>query len=813
MSRYKILLHLIIFILLPLQTFANEGQRVYFQYFTERDGYSQSHITCVLQDAQGMIWIGSWEGLYSYDGHRFQRYKPELIDGKPAREYRIKRIVELPNHDILCLWPGHSFRFDRKNGTFHEYPDSKESADKHFRPSDELKAKVDSLPEVKGRKVTILFVDKQQGVWLFSEQGFCRLSFIQPKLEHKKLSQTPEEIVCALSRDKRGFEWTGNKNGIVTRYDRQLKSLRYLTPDGRLTDKYTCFGNNIYCIYEDYLGIIWLGSRLDGIFRLQPQNNDTYSILHITPDNSGLNCESIYDFADDHRGHLWVATKGGGLNVITTPHADKPHIINTTNGLNYKGVESEEMDVRRLLIHKNLLMVGTNGGLLVATLVDDVKDMYFHRYLHDPNNPSSIGDNKVRTIVKPQGSDHVFMGTYGGGLTKATLNGLTTENAAFKTYNMNNSNMPGEIVMGMSADSLGNIWGTTVSSLFRIDKQQDSISIYPITLLGEQYSFTETNPLILSDGQMLLGTTQGVLIFSPEKLMEHSYVPYIHTNVGDTIDLTPEDNDLFITMSALDYNHQERIIFAYRIDGVDDDWIYTHDRQIYYASLPPGEYTLHIKSTNSDGVWVNNERLFHINRHAAFNERPIAWMLYGILALLGIVATIQVIIYVRRLQKEMHNIELTYEEKLEYSSARLHETMQTLERHLLLRKDETVPASEELEVDAQQLELQRDAVFIEEVKKYVDDHFKDSDLSVDDIAAHMTISRCAFYLKMKQLFNVTPNNYLLMKRIEYAKQLLRKPGINVSEAAYSSGFSDPQYFSRVFRKTVGMPPSAYQEQG
>ena len=136
MSRYKILLHLIIFILLPLQTFANEGQRVYFQYFIERDGYSQSHSTCVLQDAQGMIWIGSWEGLYSYDGHRFQRYKPELIDGKPAREYRIKRIVELPNHDILCLWPGHSFRFDRKNGTFHEYPDSKESADKHFRPSD-----------------------------------------------------------------------------------------------------------------------------------------------------------------------------------------------------------------------------------------------------------------------------------------------------------------------------------------------------------------------------------------------------------------------------------------------------------------------------------------------------------------------------------------------------------------------------------------------------------------------------------------------------------------------------------------------------
>lgn len=82
-------------------------------------------------------------------------------------------------------------------------------------------------------------------------------------------------------------------------------------------------------------------------------------------------------------------------------------------------------------------------------------------------------------------------------------------------------------------------------------------------------------------------------------------------------------------------------------------------------------------------------------------------------------------------------------------------------------------------------------------------------ISVNEIAASAAISRSHLYRIFIQELGITPNEYLTQFRIANACDLLRSRDITVGEVAFSCGFSDPLYFSRVFKKAKGISPRAY----
>ena len=83
------------------------------------------------------------------------------------------------------------------------------------------------------------------------------------------------------------------------------------------------------------------------------------------------------------------------------------------------------------------------------------------------------------------------------------------------------------------------------------------------------------------------------------------------------------------------------------------------------------------------------------------------------------------------------------------------------------------------------------------------------DINIDDIASNAGISRSHLYRLFMQYVSMPPNEYLIRFRINKAAALLRCDHLTVGEAAYSTGFSDQLYFSRVFKKYKGIPPSRY----
>lgn len=102
----------------------------------------------------------------------------------------------------------------------------------------------------------------------------------------------------------------------------------------------------------------------------------------------------------------------------------------------------------------------------------------------------------------------------------------------------------------------------------------------------------------------------------------------------------------------------------------------------------------------------------------------------------------------------------------------------------------------------------RSADYIDISIRYIEHNYS-RPISVNDIASSTGVSRSHLYRLFMQELNITPNEYLIQYRISIACKLLRESNINISEAAYSSGFSDPLYFSRVFKKIKGVTPSVY----
>ncbi|MBQ6824184.1 MAG: helix-turn-helix transcriptional regulator [Clostridia bacterium] len=92
---------------------------------------------------------------------------------------------------------------------------------------------------------------------------------------------------------------------------------------------------------------------------------------------------------------------------------------------------------------------------------------------------------------------------------------------------------------------------------------------------------------------------------------------------------------------------------------------------------------------------------------------------------------------------------------------------------------------------------------------WLEEHFTDPNLSVAAAAARSHISEVYFRKLFKEAMNLSPSQYIIGKRIAYAITLLESQCLSVRQVAEQAGFSDPKYFSTVFRKQTGCSPRAY----
>lgn len=124
--------------------------------------------------------------------------------------------------------------------------------------------RISSLKEYEGLETRVMCEDRQGGYWVRTNRGIDRVTFVKEPLKNTKFSNFGEEVVRAFHQDRSGRVWIADKNGFVRIVDRNLGNVRYLSADGRITPAAAVFGHNVYCIYEDRHGQIWLGTKPAG---------------------------------------------------------------------------------------------------------------------------------------------------------------------------------------------------------------------------------------------------------------------------------------------------------------------------------------------------------------------------------------------------------------------------------------------------------------------------------------------------------------------------------------------------------------------
>lgn len=179
------------------------------------------------------------------------------------------------------------------------------------------------------------------------------------------------------------------------------------------------------------------------------------------------------------------------------------------------------------------------------------------------------------------------------------------------------------------------------------------------------------------------------------------------------------------------------------------------------------------------------------------NQRIITGMAIGMIVLLVVVIVLFYLYHLRKIALQRERVvntlwNLKPEDVPPVSETHVaSETSQDSEKTSEADEDEPVPVSH----------------FITRFKEVIEARLEDSDVSVEDLAADMNLSRVQLYRKVKALSGRSPVELLRTARLNRAYQLLLSSDKSVSEVAYAVGFSAPSYFTKCFRDEFGVSPS------
>jgi Response regulators consisting of a CheY-like receiver domain and a winged-helix DNA-binding domain len=144
----------------------------------------------------------------------------------------------------------------------------------------------------------------------------------------------------------------------------------------------------------------------------------------------------------------------------------------------------------------------------------------------------------------------------------------------------------------------------------------------------------------------------------------------------------------------------------------------------------------------------------------------------------------------------------------------LHQRKQLQELYLKqLSENPKVTTTAAIEIEpSKPLIVNSDELFMQQVMEVMEKHMDNSGFTIDDFAKEMRMGRTVFYQKLKAIIGLSPVDFIREMRIKRAKQLIDCGEYNVSTVAYMTGFNDPKYFSKCFKKQFGASPSEYSKE-
>jgi len=618
-------------------------------------------------------------------------------------------------------------------------------------------------------------IDSHGNLWVLHGDGTDCISFSRRTFTH--LRDRHQSETRAMTVDRRGHLWRGLRPGLTTG---DGFSLATAAP--------------AYVIKESPDGKIWVGTKGDGIYVIDPDYS--HRVTHLSragSDGHSLHSDSIYDIVFEG-DRIWLGSYGNGLACGTA----------VSGGWRFGKVPGQprDMKIRSILPDGNgNLLIATADGLVTTDAGRNARPTFHtNRFRSDGHG---LKGNDIMSILKCDGTYYACV--FGSGISRIDSDNFISDSLKFTTFTLPATSEAGQMRTAVAAG--GDIWVAAGGTLTRFNPHSQSMTVMPCDTPTDRISFSEAAPAVDADGNIIFGTTDGIIVADPRLMpgndngnrMKVTGILYqndmsVHPlNNPPLIRLTPGRRSFTLLLSDMSYSHGGIGHVRYKLDGLESGWNYPLGNQpaITYNNLPPGNYKLIIQSEAPDGTWQDSSDGTFLEAVPTFTETIWFRLLIVILLTALFIGLTVAIIHYKRLRNALQR---------KYSLLMtIGRVSDRLDAEAAGRKQPAPTPKED------------DRLFIETSFKFLNDNIDNPDLMVDDFARHLKMSRTAYYNRMKEVAGVSPVDFIRQTRIKRALKHLESNKYTISEVAYMVGFSDPKYFSRCFKAEMAMTPSQYRE--
>lgn len=594
-----------------------------------------------------------------------------------------------------------------------------------------------------------VFTDKQRNIWIASSLGGIEIA--TRRIEGFNIYRI-EEAPDNYAQNNVKAQYFDGKNLYVSTGDHKVHIFnrrRNKVAEWSIDALVTSFDKNSE-------GELYMSTMNGGIIKNEAASPYEYkpvnykvSRQYYSPITNRIFCVNAQDSS-----RVWIATRNESLSYLDV---ETGQFISKKNRLFFPTEQANS--VRHVVFGPDKrLYACSNLGMFVCTNPQAAPEQInFERF-------PSVADYTINHIMFTR-DGRLYGSSWGGGFlafdsgdSSAQVRAYTVEDGLLSDY-----------VLSAIEDKKGIIWIATTGGLNKYNPETGSITPYTREAMGTRATFDYGAPVMLPDGEICFNSRSGIFYFNPDKITTSKYVPEIlirscyvsgeERAVSPLVPLRIKSGDDFrLDFYAIDQSAPNRIFYYYTIDGLDDDWHLLGPKgEIYIEKFKRGRYTLRLKSTNGDGVSVNNELAIEIRAIS------VVWRILNTIIVLLALFIIAVVWRYYKLKKE---------------------------------RDSYNP---------------EDDKFMSALSAYLDQNIDNAELSALDIAAAMNISRSALFDKTGNIFGKAPMEILRERRLQKATELLKSQEYTVSQIAYMCGFSDSHYFSKVFKKHFGQSPTSYRK--
>ncbi len=638
----------------------------------------------VFQDSNNNYWIGTWdEGMYLFNPNSFSKETYKKVS-KPDWGN---------NHNNSRYF---SFIQDNYNEYIWAMSLSGLSTYKYNNSGIVEPVNTRSLFQKTNNIFSEIIKDKNGNLWIgaFSE-GIYKVDFNKPIIENFPipLLQKKSDIApsfTTLCEDKDGDIWINqNRIGLFI-YSPQKNNITYYNEISELKNIEELKAIS-YITYISGLDEIWITNTNNSkVIKVKKDGNNIQYVndIHLgsITEDSGI-ASLIYE---DNQSNIWIASDRA---VFIQPYSSKK-ISLVAKGLG--AINSISQD------NNNTLWLSTeNNGIYKIHIPQELEEKQVSK-LKVENITNDILKDHIQSLTADL-SGTVWIGKKDGSLIAYNTSAKTFTNKTF------DCGLKGEAILDIIADKYNNIWITTYKKVIEYNPKNNA-SISYSALDGKQINSHLKNSLFKTKDSkyIYIGGNRGYSRFTPS---EHLLSKPQQTNVkitdikiqnesiltpdkikkynksNKTLTLTPSDKNIELYFSALDYSNSDKISYAYKLEGIDDDWVYVKEGRQFavYSQLNKGNYKFKVKASDAHNLWSEHITTLNIIREPAIYETTAAYVIY--ITFIAFIVSILIYIMMNRVmlknkikmaQFEKHKTEELTQTKLKYFTNISHDLLTPL---------------------------------------------------------------------------------------------------------------------------------------